>query len=66
MNTWVRLILTTAGAFEDFRAHMNELMKAEDSLSKAKTVEELHYQRGKVDGMRAVLFLVTGNAKKEN
>jgi hypothetical protein len=61
MRTWIRVIHSTAGAVADFRAHLEELAHAEDSLAKAKTLEELHYQRGKVDGIKAVLFALTAN-----
>lgn len=63
MRTWVRAITSTPGAVRDASEHLTELADAEDSLSKAKTLEELHYQRGRVDGIKSVLFLVTSSTK---
>lgn len=64
MRTWIRVIHSTAGAVEDFRAHLEALANEEDRISKAKSLEDLHYQRGKVDGIKAVLFALTANTKR--
>lgn len=58
MRLWQRVILSTDGALRDIREHLGELAANEDRLSKADTLEKLHYQRGKLDGINAVLFLL--------
>lgn len=59
MRHWQRVLLTNDGALRDAKDHLTALATAEDSLSKAKSLEDLHYQRGLVDGIRKVLFLIT-------
>lgn len=63
-RAWIRAVLTTPGALADAKAHLDSLASEEDSLAKAKTIEELHYQRGKVAGIKAVLFALTSNSTK--
>lgn len=63
MSTWIRVLHSTVGAVASAKADLEALATAEDHLTKAKNLEELHYQRGKVDGIKAVLFLLTSNPK---
>jgi hypothetical protein len=65
MQFWIRVLHTTAGAVEDAKQHLTQLAAEEDRLSKAKTLEELHFQRGKVEGIRAVLFLLSSDVRKK-
>lgn len=64
MRTWLRAIVTTPTAISDFEDHLTKLIEEEDKLSKADNIEKLHYQRGKVDGLKSVLFALH-NAKRE-
>jgi hypothetical protein len=64
MRTWIRLLQSTPEAREDFLSHLAALIDAEDRVSKVHTPDDLAYQRGKVDGIRLVLFAVTANHKK--
>lgn len=57
-NRWVSVIRSEVLA--EFKHDLEVMAAAEDSLSKARDLEALHYQRGKVAGIRAVLFRVTG------
>jgi hypothetical protein len=57
-SAWIRVLQTTPGALADFSAYMQRWLDTEDRLSKANTVEELHYQRGKIDAIRSILFAV--------
>jgi hypothetical protein len=59
VRLWIRAVLTTEGALRDAQEHLTELARAEDSLSTVTGIEKLHYQRGKVDGIKAVLFQLT-------
>lgn len=63
MRTWIKAILGVHGALTDMREHLDALAQEEDRLSKAETTEQLHYQRGKVAGIKAVLYLVTSAHK---
>lgn len=58
MRTWLRVLLSTDGAVADAVEHLTALADAEDKLTKATSLETLHYQRGLVDGIRKVLFLL--------
>lgn len=60
---WLALVLRTDGALADFKAHLSEMIREEDSLSKAPDAEKLYYQRGKVDALRGLLFLVSSQEK---
>lgn len=64
MRTWLRAVVATPSAAPDMKEHLTELIDAEDKLSKARTLEDLHYQRGKVDGVKLVLFALN-NALQE-
>lgn len=56
-SRWVDVIRSEVLA--EFKADLEQMAAAEDSLTKAGTLEQLHYQRGKIDGIKAVLFRVT-------
>jgi len=61
VRSWIRLVHSTAGGYADAKEHLESLASEEDHLTKAKTIEELHYQRGKVDGIKQVLFILTSS-----
>lgn len=63
IRKWLALVLRTDGALADLKAHLSEMIREEDSLSKASDAEKLHYQRGKVDALKGLLFLVTSQEK---
>lgn len=63
MRTWLRAIVSTPTAADDFSSYLTELIDSEDKLSKAKTLEDLHYQRGKVEGLKMLQFALQ-NAKE--
>lgn len=64
MRTWLRAIVSTPTAADDFLSHLTELIDSEDKLSKAPTAEALYYQRGKVDGLKTVLFALQNAREK--
>jgi hypothetical protein len=59
VNTWINVILHTAGAKAAMLEHLDELIAAENDLSKATDLEKLHYQRGIVEGLKKIKFLLT-------
>ncbi len=44
--------------------HLDTLIAAENDLTKALDLEKLHYQRGIVDGLRKIKFLLTSSPIK--
>lgn len=64
MQTWIRVLLGTPRAVASFKEHLEELVREEDTLSKVKQVDDLQFQRGKVEGIKRVLFAVTSNSNR--
>lgn len=64
MNVWIEVILRTDGAKASFLEHFTELIAAENDLSKAKDLDSLNYQRGLVDGLKRIRFLITSPPSK--
>jgi hypothetical protein len=64
MNTWIALILRTGEAKRSFLEHLTELIATENDLSKAKDLESLHFQRGLVEGLKRIRFLITSPPNK--
>lgn len=61
MRLWTRVISAENGALVDMKEHLELLASNEDRLSKATNLETLHYQRGKVDGIKLVLSLLNNS-----
>jgi len=59
MNAWISVILHTDGVKANFLEHLDALIDAENDLSKAKDLDSLNYQRGLVDGLKRIKFLIT-------
>ncbi len=64
MNAWISVILHTDGVKAVFLEHFDALIAAENDLSKAKDLDSLNYQRGLVDGLKRIKFLITNPPKR--
>ena len=64
MNAWISVILHTDGIKAIFLEHLDALIAAENDLSKAKDLESLHFQRGVVEGLKRIKFLITSPPSK--
>jgi hypothetical protein len=65
VRTWIRALLATPTATEDFLNFLKELIAEEDKLSKASNIEQLYTQRGKVEALTTVKYHFTQAKEKK-
>jgi hypothetical protein len=59
MRLWIKVLRENDAALADFLDHLTTTIRAEDSLARVQTLDELHRQRGKVEALRWMVFAVT-------